>query len=138
MEKHALFVYNYGLNSHLKCSFKSILEKNVSKCFTKMFQCGALLFYVRHETLIKVPLFQETFPAPKSYYFVNSIIIINNNSIIIVNSIIIINNNSIIIFIQSHLIYTLIHFFYSVFFFVFSLTYYAGGYRAANTVMQQI
>ena len=60
---------NYGLNSHLKCSFKSILEKNVSKCFTKMFQCGALLFYVQHETLIKVPLFQETFPAPKKLLF---------------------------------------------------------------------
>ena len=45
---------------------------------------------------------------------------------------------ALVIFIRSHFIFTLIHFFHSVFFFVFSLTYHAGGYRAASTVMQQI
>ena len=46
----------YGLNSHLKCSLKSILEKKHQ----------ALPFlYIVHEALIKVPLFQETSPDRK-------------------------------------------------------------------------
>ena len=59
LEKSALFVCIYGLNPHSKCSFKSILEKNIN-----IFQCGALLLYVVNEMFIEVPLFQETSPAP--------------------------------------------------------------------------
>ena len=47
LEKIALFVCIYGLNSHLKCSFGEILEKK----------------YVLHEVIIKTPLFQETCSA---------------------------------------------------------------------------
>ena len=60
LEKSVLFVRNYGLNSHLKCSFKSVLEKK-----HQIFHSGALLLNVVHETFIKVPLFQETSPVPK-------------------------------------------------------------------------
>ena len=55
----ALFVGIYRLNSHLKCSFKSTLEKN-----TKLFHCGALSLFVGQVAFIKVLLFQETSPAP--------------------------------------------------------------------------
>ena len=61
LQKSALFVCIYGLNSYLKCSSNSISQKkhhNVS--------LGALLLDVVHETFIEVPLFQETSPAPKS------------------------------------------------------------------------
>ena len=64
--KIALFTCIYGLNSHLKCSFKSIWRKN-----TKIFPCKALILYVVHKVFIKVHLdkqetcFQETCSAPK-------------------------------------------------------------------------
>ena len=61
-ENIALFVYIYGINSHFKCSFKNILEKN-----KKIFPCGALLLYVVYEVFIKVPLFQETCYTPKKF-----------------------------------------------------------------------
>ena len=51
----------YGLNSHLKCPNPSALEKN-----TKIFPCKALLASVALETLIEVPLFQET-PLTQNY-----------------------------------------------------------------------
>ena len=47
--KGALFVSIYALNSHSKCSFKSILEEN------RVFPCGVLLLYVIHEKFILVP-----------------------------------------------------------------------------------
>ena len=49
--KIALFVCIYGLNSHLKCSFKGILDKK-----HKNFPCGALLVY---ELFMEVSLFQK-------------------------------------------------------------------------------
>ena len=58
--KGALFVSIYTLNSHSKCSFKSILEEN------RVFPCGVVLLYVIHEKFILVPLFQETFIFPKN------------------------------------------------------------------------
>ena len=65
LEKGAPFMYIYELNSHLnsplKCSFKSILEKK-----HQLFPCGALPLYVVHEKFIEVPLFQETSPASKN------------------------------------------------------------------------
>ena len=63
LERCALFVSIYGLNSHLKCSFKSILEIN-----TKMFPCGSFLLCVVHETFIEVSLFQEISPAAKHFW----------------------------------------------------------------------
>ena len=47
----------YRLNSHLKRSFESIMEKNA-------FHAGAF-FYIVHEKFIKVFLLQETSPAPE-------------------------------------------------------------------------
>ena len=61
LENIALFVYICGLNSHFKCNFKHIMEKN-----KKIFPCGALLLYVVHEVFIEVPLFQETCPPQKN------------------------------------------------------------------------
>ena len=55
--KNVLFECIYGLNSHLKCSFKGILEKN-----TKMFHCGALLFYLHMECLF----YMEYVPIPRN------------------------------------------------------------------------
>ena len=61
VEKSALFVFIYGFNTHLKCSFKSISEKK-----HQIFLCGAFLLYVIRLTFMKVALFQETSPAPKN------------------------------------------------------------------------
>ena len=61
LEKSALFVCIYGLNSHLKYSFKSIVEKKHQNFFR-----GAFLLYAVHETFMEVPLFQETCPDPKN------------------------------------------------------------------------
>ena len=59
LEKGALFVCIYGLNSHLKCSFKSIMvEKH-------QFFSPVGLFYVIHETFFELSLFQETSLAIK-------------------------------------------------------------------------
>ena len=57
---NVLLVCIYESNSHLKCSFKCILEKNI-----KILLYWAFLLYVVHETFIELPLFQETSPAPK-------------------------------------------------------------------------
>ena len=59
-KKSTLFVIIHGLHSHLKCSFKNILEKK--------HQIFLMPFFVCHtwNVLIKVPLFQKTFPALKN------------------------------------------------------------------------
>ena len=59
--KRALFVCIYRLNSYLKCSFKSILEKKHKNVLLRH-----VFLYVLHETFIKVSLFQETSPAQKN------------------------------------------------------------------------
>ena len=71
-KKSTLYVHIYGLNSQLKRTFKSILEKK-----HKTFFLRDILFYVVHETFIQVPLLQENFPAPKNCWlracnFINS------------------------------------------------------------------
>ena len=48
--KFTLFMCIYGLNSHLKDSFKSVLGKK-----HEIFPCGCLLFYGVLEVFIKVP-----------------------------------------------------------------------------------
>ena len=53
LEKSALFLCIYGLKFHLKCSFKSMLEKKHQNIFV-------------NETFINVSLFQETSPAWKN------------------------------------------------------------------------
>lgn len=45
LEKTVLFVSIYGLNSHLKCRFKSIMEKKGQNFSLRVF-----LLYVVHET----------------------------------------------------------------------------------------
>ena len=60
MEKSAQLVCIYGLNSHLKCNFKSAMEEN-----TNIFLCEALFLYVVHETFIEMPPLQETSSAQK-------------------------------------------------------------------------
>ena len=52
-KKYALFVCVYGWSSHLKCSFKNILEKS-----TNIFHFWAFLSYVVYKMCIEVPLFQ--------------------------------------------------------------------------------
>ena len=52
--KIALFTCFYGLNSHLKCSFKSIWRKNA-----KIFPCKALILYVVHKCLSKCTLINK-------------------------------------------------------------------------------
>ena len=188
---------NYGLNSHLKCSFKSILEKkhqdvspkyfnagsffsmtdknfdqsasiprNLS-CSPKSSDCALVIFMLllcilekKHQdvsskcfnagsffSMSDMKLWSKCFyskklllPPPKKSYFLcptwnfdQSASIPRNLSCLPKSS-----DCALVIFIRSHFIFTLIHFFHSVFFFVFSLTYHAGGYRAASTVMQQI
>ena len=59
--KFTLFMCIYGLNSHLKDSFKSVLGKK-----HEIFPCGCLLFYGVLEVFIKVPLSQETCSVLKS------------------------------------------------------------------------
>ena len=53
-DKISLLVCISGLNSHLKCSFKSNLEKS-----TKHFPCGSPLLYVVHKMFIEMSLLQE-------------------------------------------------------------------------------
>ena len=48
------------LNSHLKCSFKSIIKKKY-----QFFSLKGLSFYVVHETFIEVPLCEQTSSAEK-------------------------------------------------------------------------
>ena len=50
-----LFLCIYGLGSHWKCIFKSILEKN-----TQVFPCTDLLLYVVHE------MFYQSAPVPRN------------------------------------------------------------------------
>ena len=52
-------VYICGLNSHLKCSFKRVLEKKHQN-----FSLRSPSFAV-HEKFIEMPLFQKTSPSPK-------------------------------------------------------------------------
>ena len=105
---------NYGLNSHLKCSFKSILEKKHQDVSPKYFNAGSFFSMTDKNFDQSASIPRNLSCSPKS------------------------SDCALVIFIRSHFIFTLIHFFHSVFFFVFSLTYHAGGYRAASTVMQQI
>ena len=62
LEKIALLECIYRLNSHLKCSFKSILQKK-----HESFPCGALHLYVAHKVFVEVPRFQEICSAPKMF-----------------------------------------------------------------------
>ena len=50
-----------GLNSHVKCCFKSILDKK-----HQFFPCGTFLLNVIIETFIELFLFQGTSPVPKN------------------------------------------------------------------------
>ena len=61
LEKFSLFVCIYELNSHLKCRFKSILEKK-----KQFFPRRAFIFCVVQEKFIEVPLFHGIFLAPKT------------------------------------------------------------------------
>ena len=61
--KDALFKTIYGLSSHLKCCFKSILEKK-----TQNFSLQDPFLYFVHGTFIEVPLFQETSTAPNDFW----------------------------------------------------------------------
>ena len=58
LEKRALFLCIYGLNSHLKCSFKGILKKKHQHVSLR-----ALLLYIVHETFIEVP---RNLPCPQN------------------------------------------------------------------------
>ena len=51
----------HALNSHLKCSFESILEKNQQN-----FSLQGPSFVCHTKTFIEAPLFQETSPAQKN------------------------------------------------------------------------
>ena len=56
-ENISLFACNYGLNSHFKCIFKNILEKNKQIFPAEPFFCMSCAWSV-----YEVPLFQEILP----------------------------------------------------------------------------
>ena len=55
-KKNVLFVCIYGLNSHLKCSFKDILEKNFSR---KFFSAEPFVCMSHMECFSKFPYYKK-------------------------------------------------------------------------------
>ena len=62
LQKCSVFVSIYGLNSHLRCSFKNNFKKK-----PQHFSLRGFLLCAAHETYIKMSLFRETFLAPENF-----------------------------------------------------------------------